>query len=377
MLRHPERWGHLQSRYDNANPRRMLALDGGGIRGLITLGYLEKIEELLGRPLCDFFDYIAGTSTGAIIAACLAQGMSTARIIEFYEREGKAMFDKAGWLDWWRHTYESGPLSSTLQQTFGPGRTLAPEHLKTLLLVVTHNRTTQSLWPVSSNPEAKYNDPAHPKCNLRTPLWQLVRASTAAPTYFAPELIRLDADDPTRPFTFIDGGVTVHNNPSFLLYRMATHPAYRLEWKTGERNMLLVSIGTGMAPVKNAAKPGEPWKLANAVEVLESVMTSAQIDQDIDCRAIGRCTYGARIDSELGDMIPPNPLSDDLGRAFLYARYNVDLTADSLRNLGLFDIDAARVAEMDAVGQIANLLRIGRAAAALQVRKEHLGPFSA
>ena len=51
----------------------MLALDGGGIRGLITLGILEKIEKLVkdraGGKLCDYFDYIGGTSTGAIIAA--------------------------------------------------------------------------------------------------------------------------------------------------------------------------------------------------------------------------------------------------------------------------------------------------------------------
>jgi len=375
MLRHPERWGRLRPRYEAERPRRMLSLDGGGIRGLITLGYLERIEELVGRPLCEFFDYIAGTSTGAIIAACLAQGMTVAGIIDFYERDGQTMFDKSSWLDWWRHTYESGPLTEKLKSTFGPRRTLAPDDLRTLLLVVTHNRTTQSLWPVSSNPDAKYNDPSHPRCNLRTPLWQLVRASTAAPTYFPPELIPFDPADPTRRFTFVDGGVTVHNNPAFLLFRMATDAAYRLEWKTGEHNLLLVSVGTGFAPV---AGPGgnEPWKLANAIEVLETVMNSAILDQDINCRFIGRCTYGPVIDREVGDMVSLDPPDKDTGRAFLYVRYNVDLTPDSLRDLGLFDIDAARVRGMDAVDQITNLLRIGRSAAARQVRAGHFGSFA-
>ena len=80
LLLHPERWGRLRSRYEVIKPRKMLALDGGGIRGLISLGILKHLEEKLtllsGRGskfrLCDYFDYIAGTSTGAIIAAGLA-----------------------------------------------------------------------------------------------------------------------------------------------------------------------------------------------------------------------------------------------------------------------------------------------------------------
>ncbi len=67
----------------------MLALDGGGIRGLITLGILEDLERLVlertGQRLCGYFDYIAGTSTGAIIAAGLARGMTIAELIDFYQ----------------------------------------------------------------------------------------------------------------------------------------------------------------------------------------------------------------------------------------------------------------------------------------------------
>src|SRR5579884_1078659 len=77
MLIHPERWSGLRNRYEQERPRRMLALDGGGIRGLLTLGILEKLEALVGSPLCEYFDYIAGTSTGAIIAAGFADRKST------------------------------------------------------------------------------------------------------------------------------------------------------------------------------------------------------------------------------------------------------------------------------------------------------------
>ena len=68
-------------------------------------------------------------------------------------------------------------------------RTLGADDLCSLLLIVTRNATTDSPWPVSNNPFAKYNDRTRKDCNLQIPLWQLVRASTAAPVYFPPEIV--------------------------------------------------------------------------------------------------------------------------------------------------------------------------------------------
>src|SRR5206468_8549742 len=87
-----DRWGHLADRYHQPSPRRILALDGGGIRGLITLGVLARMEDLLAEAtksgpefrLCDYFDLVGGTSTGAIIAAGLARGMSVAELARLY-----------------------------------------------------------------------------------------------------------------------------------------------------------------------------------------------------------------------------------------------------------------------------------------------------
>ena len=99
MLLHPERWKSLRPRYEQDRPHRMLALDGGGIRGILTLGILQKIETLVaektGQKFCDYFDYIAGTSTGAIIAACLARGMTTTEVFAFYNSAGVQMFESA------------------------------------------------------------------------------------------------------------------------------------------------------------------------------------------------------------------------------------------------------------------------------------------
>ena len=224
-------WGHLEKRYGGEQrPRKLLALDGGGIRGVLTLQVLIRMEDLLRAQsgqgedfrLCNFFDYIAGTSTGAVIAAGLALGMSARKLSEFYMKTGPAMFDKSFILFRLRHLYESQPLAEELKKTFGEHTNLFPESLKCLLLVVTRNVSTDSPWPISSNPLAKYNDPSRPDCNLCIPLWQLVRASTAAPIYFAPEVLQWDRNDPSKTFVFEDGGLTPYNNPAFLLARMAT-----------------------------------------------------------------------------------------------------------------------------------------------------------
>src|SRR4051812_7850164 len=95
----------LQERIQRESPKKLLAIDGGGIRGVLSLEVLKKIEDLLqaqsGRSdfrLCDYFDYIAGTSTGGIIAAGLSVGMSVGEVLAFYEKAGAQMFVKANLL---------------------------------------------------------------------------------------------------------------------------------------------------------------------------------------------------------------------------------------------------------------------------------------
>jgi predicted acylesterase/phospholipase RssA len=392
---HPERWGPLQARYEKQGPWRMLALDGGGIRGLLTLGILEVVEKFIagrtGKALHEYFDYIAGTSTGAIIAAGLASGLSVGRLIKFYQDNGESMFESSRLMDRVKSFYTADPLKYKLQEVFGENTTLEPQNLKCLLLVVTKNVTTDSAWPISSNPDAVYNDPQRLDCNLKIPLWQLVRASTAAPIYFPPEILKWDKNDPKKTFVFVDGGVTPHNNPAFLLYRMATEPAYRLNWGAGERNLFLLSVGTGAAESQGvtAAAPNKNL-ISNLAGLPGDLMYGIQVDQDINCRTVGRCTFGARLDSEILDLVPREstdavstedrnkasviPLSQDLGRKFLYARYNADLSMGGLEKMGITGVIPNQIQRMDAVENIPDLLRIGRAAARI-VDPAHFGPF--
>jgi len=373
----------------------MLALDGGGIRGLVTLGILEKIEKLVagktGHKLCEFFDYIAGTSTGAIIAAGLSRGMTTADLIDFYKSSGKQMFEHSRLIERVKYFYTADPLKEQLRSVFGKDTNLEPDNLKCLLLVVTKNVTTDSPWPISSNPDAKYNDLERADCNLKIPLWQLVRASTAAPVYFPPEILQWHPTDASKTFVFVDGGVTPHNNPAFLLYRMATEPAYRLNWKTGEENLLIVSVGTGAAESLGATAAAPNKNIVSTVAGLPGeLMYSIQVDQDINCRTIGRCTYGAHLDREILDLVPRQlvegmsmeeqykapqiPLPTGLGRQFLFARYNANLSRSGLDRLGFQTVDPAIIQKMDAVENTPALTDIGRAAGEC-VTAAHFGAF--
>src|SRR6185503_12405682 len=165
----------VEDKANKTGPRKLLALDGGGIRGVITLEVLAKIESdlqnALGRGddflLADYFDYVAGTSTGAIIATCLSLGMRVDEIRQFYIDSGPAMFDKASLLRRFRNKFDDQKLKVKLQEiiqqkTGEEEATLGTEALRTYLMLVLRNATTDSPWPISNNPDAKYNDRNHP-----------------------------------------------------------------------------------------------------------------------------------------------------------------------------------------------------------------------
>src|SRR5436190_18851630 len=147
--RNSQRRVDLTERLATRRPRKLLAIDGGGIRGVLSLKILGRIEELLikesKRPdyrLADYFDYVAGTSTGGIIAAGIALGMSVKEILDFYLNNGAAMFDKASIIRRLKYQYKSEPLALQLQQVFGATTTLGAPEVETLLLLVMRNATT-------------------------------------------------------------------------------------------------------------------------------------------------------------------------------------------------------------------------------------------
>lgn len=369
----------LADKIKSTGPKKILALDGGGIRGILTVEVLAKIEHMLRRKLgrgndfvlADYFDFFAGTSTGAIIAACLSWRMSIDRIRDFYLQNGREMFDKASLLNrYYRHKFEDQKLSARLRQEFGADTTLGSEKIDGLLMMVLRNASTDSPWPLSNNPGAKYNDCAREDCNLNLPLWQLVRASTAAPTYFPPEVVRVGE----KEFIFVDGGITMYNNPAFQAFLMATVEPFNLNWPVGEDNLLVVSVGTGTSPDANAdLRPDEMNVLYNASSIPSALMAAALNEQDFLCRVFGKCLAGDPLDREVGNMIgtrgPVQP------RLFTYLRYNAELTRQGLEGLGLTAIEPKNVQQLDSIEYIADLQAVGSAVADQKVSLDHFTGF--
>jgi uncharacterized protein len=394
---------HLDSIIDACGPKKLLAIDGGGIRGLIAIEFLAKIESLLrdrfNRPnfvLAEYFDYVAGTSTGAIIATLISLGYSIDDVRGFYRTGAHTMFDPNALQQIARRTrgplavlmgmigmliyramYTSLPLEREIRQilkdppphTKEPATTFGTDKLQTLLMLVTRNASTDSPWPLSNNPRAKYNvrvgsDGKARATNLDIPLWQLIRASTAAPVFFPPEEIHVPGV--AKPFMFLDGGITVYNNPAFQLFLMATLPPYNLCWPTGEDQLLLVSVGTGLCENPNLnLREREMNLLYNVQSTPAALIRAATIEQDILCRVFGKLRDGCgipSIDSEINDLVDNRaPLAQKL---FSYARYNVELSEKGLQKLGLHGIEPKAVQPLDSVDHLKDLEMIGKAASA-------------
>src|ERR1700687_1855178 len=240
-------------------PMRLLSIDGGGLKGLIPAEALTEIETQLDAltgqslPLCDRFDLIGGTSTGAILAVGLALGLKAAELRDFYLKFGKHIFTKVLLPVRFWHSYPAGPLEQHLKDVFGKDTTLGSGNLRTNIVIVSKNVTLGTTWFFTNNPNGKYFTN-----NRGLPLWQIVRASSAAPTYFPPRTISVpnDAGEP-QEYEFIDGGVSSYNNPSMQVFLEATDPRYEFGWPTGTSKLLLISLGTGFntmtVPARKAA----------------------------------------------------------------------------------------------------------------------------
>jgi uncharacterized protein len=374
----------LDQHFNDPGPKRILALDGGGLRGILTLGILRQVETVLRERhasgpsfrLCHYFDLMAGTSTGAIIAAALALGMSVEEVIGHYQQLGREVFCR----DWFRRgiiraRYDEAALVTNLKRVFGEHRTLGDEGLRTGLLVMTKRLDTGSPWPLGNNPKGRYfRAPQQARwiSNADYPLWQVVRASTAAPSYFNPETIAITAEDGKTPVvgTFVDGGVSPFNNPSLQAFMYATLCGYRVNWKAGADDLLLVSVGTGMADPSQA-----PSRIAaqGAVRALFSLMDDCASLVETSLQWMSDSPTARIIDRELGDCA-----DDVLGGAPLlsYLRYNTWLTPEHVERLtpGLAPEQVTILAAMDDPDSMAALLRVGEAVGREQVSPAHFAP---
>lgn len=376
-------------------PRRLLSIDGGGLCGIIPAQALIAIENQLDQltgdpqPLCNRFDLIGGTSTGAILAVGLALGMKAEELRDFYVNLGPEIFKKAFPLEWIWHKYPSGPIEKYLQAEYGVTTTLGDPKLQTLVLLVAKNATQGNDWFFTNNPNNKFF-----KNNSQVPVWHMVRASSAAPTYFPPHAFAIP-DDTGHPQTyeFIDGGVSSYNNPSLQVFLEATMPEYGIGWPMGVDNLLLISLGTGYSPVTIEEGKAAGYNVLNwAQYVLKELMNEANLEQNILMHVIGQrppqppaATPKAAPPQSPGtpSLSTLDKLSAGLGsrKLLTYQRITVELTRQRLDYLAaetgvnLAGVDPTKVREMDAVDQIPNMQLVGEAVAKEQVHMERLKQF--
>jgi predicted acylesterase/phospholipase RssA len=370
----------LAEHFADTGPKRILALDGGGLRGILTLGILKQIEDELRKKhgndpafrLCHYFDLIAGTSTGAIIAATLAIGWPVDDITKRYFELGARVFRRSllrhGLL---RAKYDEARLIDELKGVFGADTTLGSTALNTGLMVVIKRLDSGSPWPVSNNPNGKYFSSRDGGVigNGDYKLWQAVRASTAAPDYFDPERITIAQLPGHAPVygDFVDGGVSPFNNPALQAFMYATLGGYRIKWPTGRDKILLVSVGTGSAdPTVRRSEVAA----AHAFRALLSLMDDCAALQETLLQWMSESATARKIDSELGALEGDLPGGAPL---LSYLRYNADLQPAAIRSLlgaEANTIALENLSAMDAPENMAALHRLGIVAGQRNCRGE-------
>jgi uncharacterized protein len=445
-------------------PKRILSFDGGGVRGAISVAFLERIETIFaahqrkvltdyidarGRAgiadaslaaarakleapfrLADWFDLVGGTSTGSLIAGAIALGFNTADIKKFYIERAPKVFQRPFWrIPGLQSKFDARALQQEID-TIVAQRALDSEDLITGLSVVTKRMDTGSPWILTNNPRSPYwetkpptkDDPGYIG-NRYYKLATLVRASTAAPHFFDPEIVQIIANDkhqaagpedrdwldrmndklgrfprmtslltklralriaramgpsPKTHGLFVDGGVTPFNNPSIALLMQALIKPYGLCWRLGPENLTFVSIGTGSFRAKlSFTDLGFAGPLKLALHSLLSMMSDTQTQALAQMQWLGECPDPWPINSEIGSLA--GELAPER-RWFRFMRYDVQLERPWIEaKLGkqLSEEVVMSYRSMDDPSVIAKIYELAVEAAQRQVKIEHFFPKQA
>lgn len=347
------------------------------MRGAISLAFLERIESLLrdrfgpSLKLCDYFDLIGGTSSGAILAAGLAIGLSARELSEFFLRLAPKVFHRSPWrLAGVQSKFDAKRLQRELDAVFG-AIPLDSDRIRTGFCTVLKRMDTASAWVITNNPRSKYwDDPADRSYvgNRHYKLAAVVRGSAAAPHYFDPEVLQIVEN--AEPGLFVDGALTPYNNPSLLLLLVTTLPQYGLRWAHGADRLRIVSVGAGrfkdLLSVREARRTSA---VGVAIRSLTGMISESDTLTLGLMQALGQTPTPWVINSEAGTMsglLADRPL-------FEHLRYDVMVEAAWLEQLG-FRLDAKRIARMrriDDPGSVELAYEIAQKAAERQIRPEH------
>jgi patatin-like phospholipase/acyl hydrolase len=268
----------------------ILSIDGGGIRGIIPATFLMEFEKRTGRPICELFDLIAGTSTGGILAVALTlpnsfgkPKYSAEQLRSAYFEHGAAIFDRSllrsvttlGGLT--RPIYSPRALELMLEQYLGDKRL---HTALTEILVTAYDMASGTPWFFKTSFAKHHRSPADNPL-----LTQVVRATTAAPTYFPPLMM--------EGHCLIDGGVFA-SNPALCAYAQARNmfPA--------EKEFLVVSLGTGSQAHNRPCSEVNGWGIMNwAVPISAVMLNSSSASVNYQMRALVGSENYARFQVQL------------------------------------------------------------------------------
>jgi len=277
-------------------PRRyLLSIDSGGIRGIIPAIALVKLENTTGRLTRDIFSFVAGTSTGAIIAAAITAGVPAARILDFYVNRTREIFTQSP-LKWIRRiffgsAYSVEKLHHLIAQAIHPNQawTLNDSPVDVLL---TAKRISDGMpWYFVRD------NPMNSGCTGRLGLVDCTTASAAAPTYFAPWTIAESSTPPQCEMvgTLVDGAVGVTGNPVY----QACIEAFDYTPDYTPEETITVSLGTGRFKHRKEPKWIGGWLEWVLAELLES---PGEQQTEITQRHFPEMIF-YRIDTELKENI--------------------------------------------------------------------------
>jgi uncharacterized protein len=377
----------LQSKlFNSGQPKRILTLDGGGIRGILTLGMLKKIETDLRQKsgnndllLCDHYDLIGGTSTGAIIACGLAIGKSVDEIIELYMALGKEIFGEGRRRKWLKRSwttirsffnenYSSNNLEKYLQRTFKDITLGDTQQIKCGLLINTKRADTYSLWTFTNHPEGKYYG-----ANAHLKLWELCRASSAAPYYFKPKKIELRTRKGVAfNAAFIDGGVSLANNPAWVSFLAVVASSFGFKWGVGSDKILITTLGTGNGESTEVTDKVTGFSALKWAPKLPDLFMVDALEMNQMLLAILGSNLGSTfsIDSQFYDANDADVL-ESTNKLFSFSRHNVKLTQSYLKELGivLSEQQVNALKEMDYFENMPLLFDIGKAYAERNIKQ--------
>lgn len=242
--------------------KRILSLDGGGIKGVFPASFLASVEDAVGHSIVDYFDLIVGTSTGGIIALGLGLGFSAAEILRFYEDLGPTVFAgkstrRFGRL--WQARYDQRPLREALAAKFDDRRL---GDSATRLVIPSLNLETGEVYI--------YKTAHHPRFehDFKVPAVEVALATAAAPTYFP-------VQQSAAGIPLLDGGMWA-NNPVGMAVVEAIGP---LTWP--KESLRVLSLGCTTEPMKSDVRrrssPGLTYWLPRIVDLFMVAQSSASL----------------------------------------------------------------------------------------------------